>query len=202
MTTQKQTQKHMQIFQPKIKTQVLSRVMRGLCLTAFGIAVGLGCGPSTTYTNFTSTAVQFNDCKIVGNSPEVCTRNEVSGVMSLQLVENNDGVLLLHGYSSGDGVERQLVGSYDSEDGYLFVEKAQQVNSNTGCILDERLELSLHIDENAPASLIGTDACVALVGRETRTSITSEQCDTINTPPQKITRIVRRRWQADAECGQ
>lgn len=166
------------------------------------LAAASGCGgDEERVATFTSDVVQRESCRVTGEGSESCTRDEVTLRLRVTLVEDELDRATLLGIPRGGGSDRGLLGTLDSQGGYLFSDERVQRNAATGCVLTERLLLSLRVDEEAEPEAIGADDCVALVGRETRSTLTSAECDDVNDPPQPVERIVRRRWQPAVGCG-
>lgn len=158
------------------------------------------CGDEPLNAAFTSRVVQRDVCRVVGGRPEVCEREESSRDVKVTLLEREDGHVWLFGIPRFGVPDRAILGTRDSRGGFLFVDEQVQENSNSGCVLVERVEISIAIDEAAPAESIGVDPCVSLLGRETETTFTSFGCDDINVPPLDSTLTARRRWEKPPQC--
>jgi hypothetical protein len=170
-------------------------------ITCAAASVMGGCGDEQLNAAFTSRVVQREVCRVVGGRPEVCEREEATFDVKVQLVERDDDHAWLYGIPRGGVSDRAIFGTKDSRGGYLFVDEIVQENTASGCVLSERLEISIAVDEAAPAESVGTDPCVALVGRETEVTFTSAGCDDVNVPPLDSTLIARRRWEKPPECA-
>ncbi len=161
-----------------------------------------GCGgEEESVATFTSQIVQRNTCRITGDQAEACFREDVSLRVRVTVTEDAFDRVWLAGFSLNGEPDARMLGTLDADGGYLFISETVELNDETSCRLTETLELSLRVEDEALEEMIGTDPCVALVGRETRTSTTSLACDDINDPPVPVTRIVRRRWEPPARCS-
>lgn len=169
---------------------------------ALSLLVGAGsCAKEPLVATFTSEVVQRDSCRVVGDGPETCTRDEGLALLRVTLVELDDGRVWLHGVPSGGDPDTSILGTRDAEGGFLFYAEQEQENAETGCVLTTTKELALAVDENVTEASVGTDPCVPLVGREIETTTTSAACDDVHDPPQAIVRVARRRWQAPTECA-
>jgi hypothetical protein len=164
------------------------------------LMASIGCGPEPLNASFTSRVVQRDVCRVVGARPEVCEREEASLDVKVQIVELEDNHVWLYGIPRNGASDRAIFGTKDSRGGYLFSDVIEQENSNSGCVLRNSLEISVVIDEAAPAESIGVDPCIPLVGRETEVTFSSAGCDDINVPPLDSTLTARRRWEKPPEC--
>lgn len=160
------------------------------------------CGDAPLHGTFTSRVVQFEVCTTLGDRPETCQRAETLLDLQVELRELEDESAWLTGVPRSGVSNRALLGTRDAEGGFLFVEELSRANSDTGCSVTERIELSLSIDPEADPATVGTDPCVALVGREYVVTTSSPGCDAVNEPPLEETRIARRRWQPPPSCGE
>jgi hypothetical protein len=161
------------------------------------------CGgePEETAAVFTSDVVQRETCRVTGDEGrEVCTRENVTQRLRVTLVEDAFERVWLTGIQREGNPERTILGTRDALGGYLFEDVITQSNSESGCTRVDDLLISLRLEEDVDPARVGTDDCVALVGRETRTTTTSPECDDVNDPPQQVQRIVRRRWEPAAGC--
>jgi hypothetical protein len=159
-------------------------------------------GPEDTVATFTSDVVQRESCRVTGEEGrEACSRELVETRVRVSLIEDDEQRVWLSGLARQGTPGRSLLGTRDQLGGYLLSDERVQTNTNSGCVLTERLLLSLRVDQEAALDDVGVDPCVALVGRETRTTTTSAACDEVNDPPQQIQRIVRRRWEPAEGCG-
>lgn len=160
------------------------------------------CGGQDSYfASFTSEVVQRESCKLVGDADEEsCSRDEVTFELRVDLIEDEQQRAQLIGIPLDGDPGRALVGTKDSYGGWIFISERQQSNADSGCELNERVELYLALEDGMNPDEVADDACAALVGREVRTTETNAACDEINDPPQKIQRILRRRWQRSARC--
>ncbi len=172
-----------------------------LAVSLLATALG-GCGgePETAAT-FTSQVVQRNTCRITGDQAEACFREDVTLRVRVSIIEDEFDRAWLSGISQDGEPDTRILGSLDAEGGYLFATNVVNVNAESGCRLSETVELTLRVDDEAAVEDVGVDPCVALVGREVRTSSTSAACDDINDPPVPVTRIVRRRWERPGACS-
>lgn len=159
------------------------------------------CGDEPLAAAFTSRVVQRDVCRVIGTRPEVCTREEATIDVRVRLVEREDERVWLYGIPRNGVSDRAILGTRDSRDGFLFVDEVIQENDGSGCVLTERIEISIAVEDAAPPEAIGTDPCVALVGRETETTVTSLECDGVNEPPLESTLTARRRWEKPPECA-
>ena len=176
-----------------------ARTPHGLCLLAL-VVTSSGCGGDLLFARFTSQVVQQESCVQRGDAPEVCTAEAETLQLQLTVVEVDDQQLWLYGIPQDGVPERSILGTRDSGGGFLFVDESAQLTDTTGCALVARCELALRIDPAADASAVGTDACIALIGRETLTTTSSAGCDTA-TPPAASVRTNRRRWQQPVDCA-
>ena len=156
------------------------------------------CGAAPLTATFTSEVVQHETCKTSGAHPETCATNELVDDVRVRLVEVEDNAVWLYGIPREGVPDRALLGTRDNQGGFLFVDEVTQSNSKTGCNVVTRLEISVAVDPTA--SKVGTDPCVALLGRETDTTTSTAACDTVHTPPEASTRVDRRRWQKPQSC--
>lgn len=173
-------------------------------LTLGVILLASACGgPVPLVGDFTSEVVQRNSCRLVGDDDrERCVRDEVITTQRVTLREDDFDRVWIIGLTLEGQQDRRLLGTRDSEGGFLFDYESRTTNSETGCTLTTQLLLSLSVDEGVAEERVGADPCVPLLGRETRRSITSEACDTVNVPAARIERISRRRWEPSPSCGQ
>lgn len=175
-----------------------------LALTGLTLAAAcLGCGGDPPLLGeFTSDIVQLNSCRLVGDDDrERCVRDEVTSTLRTTLVEDDLDRVWLIGVPREGEDDRRLLGTRDSEGGFLFYDETISDNADNECTLTTEILLTLAVEEGASPEAVGTDPCVALVGRETRTVTSSEGCDGVNDPPARIERISRRRWEPSASCG-
>jgi hypothetical protein len=161
----------------------------------------LGCGQEPVDGTFTSRVVQHEACRVVGDRPETCTREEVLLDLRVRLVERDDKNVWLYGIPRGGVSDRAILGSRDTEGGFVFVDEVSQENQASRCVLTDRLELTLAIDPEADLQRVGTDPCIALVGRETATTTQTAGCDRVNNPPLEQTFAARRRWERPPTCA-
>jgi hypothetical protein len=181
-------------------------VKRGLCLLPLLLLslVAASCGgdPDETIATFTSDVMQREICRVTGDSErEACTREIMTQRVRVTLLEDKQQRVWLTGLTRQSTPGRSLLGTRDQLGGYLFYDERVQTNANTGCVLTEELTLALQVDPEADAEAIGADDCIALVGRETRVTTTSPECDDVNDPAQQLQRIVRRRWERAPGCS-
>jgi|GEM_PF-1045392 len=165
-------------------------------------ALGTGCGGDgdRVVGEFTSSVVQRNSCKVTGDAPESCVRDDRESRLRVSLVEDEFDRVWISGIEVGGLPNGRVLGTRDINGDFLFYDFLQQENAESGCVLTQEITLSLGIDPLAAPDAIGTDPCVALIGRETRTTTTSLECDDVNDPPLQVQRIVRRRWEPPAAC--
>lgn len=178
----------------------MSARLWALTTVAAGALALAACGDDEMHATFTSRIVQHEICRVVGDRPEVCTREESATDVRVRLVEQGDDNVWLYGIPRGGVSDRAILGSRDAEGGFLFVDEAQQESDASACTLTDRLEITLEISADADPEAVGVDPCVPLVGRETEVTESSAGCDTINEPPLPQALIARRRWQAMPEC--
>src|SRR5688500_16201619 len=171
-----------------------------VALAFLGTVASIGCGQEPVNASFTSRVVQRDICRVVGGRPEVCEREEASLDVKVQIVELEDDHVWLYGIPRNGASDRAIFGTRDSRGSFLFVDELEQENENSGCILRNELEISIAIEEGAPAESIGVDPCLSLVGRETETTFSSAGCDDVNVPPLDSTLTARRRWEKPPEC--
>jgi hypothetical protein len=165
------------------------------------IVAGCGGDPLLVAT-FTSRIVQLDTCRTVGEGSEGCVRREEIAERRLDLVEVEPGLFWLYGLPRDGVTDRAILGSRDSEGGFLFVDERTQTNSVTGCELVTRVSVNVLIDPERVADA-GLDPCVALVGRSVETVVASPACDS-NVPAQQVVQTVRRRFEpvgVDSTCG-
>ena len=161
------------------------------------------CADPLFEVTFTSRIVQLETCRVVGDGSEGCVRTEQFAERRLDLVEAEAGTFWLYGLPRDGVPDRAILGSQDSEGGFLFVDERRQENSVSGCVLTTRTTISLKIDVDG-ADDVGVDPCVALVGRSVDTVTASPACDT-NIPAQQVMQIVRRRFEPlgpESTCGE
>lgn len=164
------------------------------------VALGASCGEEQLIAAFTSRVVQRDVCRVVGARPEVCTREEATIDVRVRLVERENERFWLYGIPRNGVSDRAILGTRDSRGGFLFVDEVVQENDASGCVLTERIEISIAVEDNAPAESIGTDPCLSLVGRETEVTVTSLECDSVNEPALESTLTARRRWEKPPTC--
>ena len=160
-----------------------------------------GCGEERLLATFTSEVVQRRSCRVEGERAEVCERDEVTQRLTVTLVEEDADRVVLYGVPRDGAIDRAIIGTRDSLGGFLFEEKIENVNNASGCATTSEIQLSLEVDPDAPPADVGADICVPLVGRETRTTTISVECDDVNDPPVQVQRILRRRWERAVDCG-
>ncbi len=168
------------------------------------VCAAAACGPAEEQVvgTFTSNVVQRNTCRISnGEAPESCVRDEAIIHLRVDLIEDDQDRAWIIGVPRNGESDRRLLGSRDKDGNFLFVEEILQTNADTGCRFTSTIQLSLDVEPEADLSMVGQDPCIALVGREVRTNAASAQCDDINDPAEQITRIQRRRWEPDPQCG-
>ncbi len=171
-------------------------------VSAVVVIVGASCGETLVAGTFTSRVVQHETCRVQTGRPQTCEQTEKLAELTVRLDENaDDDTVWLSGIPKSGGTDRAILGSRDDEGGWLFVDEAGSRNSETTCAITSRLEISMKVDPNANPQKIGADPCIALVGRETATTVLSSGCDTVNTPALNETRIERRRWEPSTTCG-
>lgn len=158
------------------------------------------CGEAPVHATFTSRIVQHEICRVVGDRPEVCTREESTTDVRVRLVEQADDNVWLYGIPRGGVADRAILGSRDAERGFLFIDEAARESDASACTVTDRLEISLQISDDADPQTIGVDPCVPLVGRETEVTMSSAGCDTVNDPQLPLALIARRRWESMPEC--
>lgn len=168
-------------------------------LLAMGLLV-VGCGDPPIHATFTSRVVQHETCRVLGDRPEVCTRDERTDDLRVRLIEQDDDNLWLYGITRGGVPDRAILGSLDAEGGYLFIDEAVRESDASGCTVTDRIELSLEVSQDVDADSIGADPCVPLVGHETEVTQSSAGCDTVNDPQLAQALIARRRWEQMPEC--
>lgn len=185
-----------------MKVRINSLRITGVLLCVLSVSLA-GCGGEEPLIgNFTSHVVQYDICRVVnGADRESCTEDERRQTLQLHLIEDEEQRVWLTGVPRGDNLTKRLLGTRDSEGGFLFVDRLQTRNSESDCRFTETFELSIRVDPEAAAETVGVDPCVALIGRETTTRRESAQCDTVNEEPEQVTRIVRKRWEQDVLCG-
>lgn len=169
---------------------------------AMGIVAGCG-GDEPLTATFTSRVVQLDACRIVGGAQEGCEKDEEFAELRVDLVQVDDETSWLYGVPRAGVEDGALLGTRDSQGGFLFVAESTQTNSVSGCILTQRTQLSLSVDPER-AGDVG-DPCVSLVGRQVDETSSSAECDDVGVPAQAVVRIVRRRWEpldATSACGQ
>lgn len=160
-----------------------------------------GCGDEPLIAAFTSRVVQRDICRVFGTRPEACTREESTVDVRVRLVEREDERVWLYGIPRNGVSDRAILGTRDSEGGFLFVDETVQENDGSGCVLTDRIEISIAVEAGADPEAIGVDPCVSLVGRETEVTVTSLQCDSVNEPPLESTLTARRRWEKPPTCA-
>lgn len=181
-----------------------TRFHQPLLLAALSLGLlGAACGGEPNLVgDFTSNVVQRDSCRLVGDEDrERCVRDESVSTQRVTLIEDSFDRVWIVGLTLEGEQDRRVLGTRDTEGGFLFEYTSRTLNQDSGCELTTELLLSLYIDESVSTERIGADPCVPLLGRETRRSITSEACDLINDPPSRIERISRRRWEASPGCG-
>lgn len=166
----------------------------------FVLVSTLGCSDGPLHATFTSRVVQREVCRSTDTTGEICEVDEQTSEFRVQLIEREDGNVWLYGIPRRGSPNRALLGTRDARGGFLFVDVLRSENTEAGCAIDDRREMTLTIDPAADIDRIGTDPCVALLGRETQTLTTSAGCDSINTPPVSSTLVTRRRWEPPEDC--
>ncbi|MCP4499486.1 MAG: hypothetical protein GY822_05915 [Deltaproteobacteria bacterium] len=149
---------------------------------------------------FTSQVVQRNTCKVSGDTPESCLREDSTSRVRVTLLEDGFDRAWLAGVEVGGLPSGRILGTRDINGDFLFYDEVVQTNTESGCTLTQDSIFSLAIDPAAEAALIGTDPCIALIGREERITTSSAECDDINDPSVQIQRIIRRRWETPVLC--
>ena len=149
------------------------------------------CGdpPEEFVASFTSDVVQLNTCRTIDGSRETCVEDEFVKRYRVTVMEDDAQRVWISGIQRSDGSDRRLLGTRDSQGGFLFEDEVSQRNTESNCALTTHLLLSVAIEEDATEEEVGSDPCVALIGRETQLTIQSAECDDVNDPPQEITRI-------------
>ena len=172
-------------------------------IAAFVLLPLVGCGDELPLIgDFTSEIVQRDSCRLVGDDDrERCVRDEIITTQRVTLLEDDFDRVWIIGLDLEGEQDRRVLGTRDSQGGFLFEYESRETNSDTGCSLTTTLLMSLAIDDSADEALVGVDPCIPLIGRETRRSITSVECDSVNVPPARIERITRRRWEPSPTCG-
>lgn len=153
---------------------------------------------------FTSRIVQLETCRAVGGGAEGCSRTEQFAERNLELVEVEPDVLWLYGVPRDGVADRAIIGTRDTQNGFLFVDERTQTDTATTCEVVTRVEISLQIEVGREAD-VGVDSCVALVGRSVDTISSSIGCDSTGVPAQAVVQTVRRRYEpidAASTCGQ
>ncbi len=172
--------------------------MRAAVLIVVVVASACG-GDDPLMATFTSRVVQLDSCRKVGDGDEGCARQEIIAERRFTIIETDPGIYWLHGLPRDGVPDRAILGSDDNVGGFLFVDERRSVNSQTLCELTTRTELSLTIDPDA-IDLVGTNECVALLGRSTDIVSSSAACDQ-NVPAQAVVQTVRRRFERPAPGG-
>lgn len=165
---------------------------------------GAGCAEEPLVGTFTSQVVQLESCRVVGEAPEGCSKDEAIAELQVDVVEAAEDTFWLYGLARGGVEDRAVLGSRDSVGGFLFVDESSESDGTTGCVLTERLELSLAVEAGRLPD-VGTDDCIALVGRQIETTTTTAACDSTSATPQQIVRVVRQRWEPLSDtstCGE
>jgi hypothetical protein len=171
-----------------------------VCLS-LSIVAACGGDPEETVAVFTSDVVQRESCRVTGEEGrEVCTRDVSTQRLRVTLVEDAFERAWLTGIQRDGQPERTILGSRDTLDGWMFEEETVQTNSASSCVRTDDVLLVLRLEDGITEGDVNPDGCDALVGRETRITTTSPECDEINDPPQQVQRIVRRRWEEAAGC--
>jgi hypothetical protein len=183
-----------------------AREIHGLVrlFTVAVVVAATACAPQDErlVATLTSDVVQRDTCRILGDSDrELCTRDESIQRLTVSLIEDAHDRVWLSGIVLEGESDRRVLGTRDSEGGFLFVEKTVETNTTSGCTFTRNLLLSLKFEEGVSEEQAMSDVCSALVGRELRTFTTSLECDDINNPPIEITRINRRRWEPALDCA-
>ena len=178
---------------------------RVVSLLSLGLLVAtVGCGPEEglLLATFTSDVIQLDTCRLVeGEDRELCTREDVSLRLRVTLIEEADDRVWIQGVPIDGENDRRILGTRDSEGGFLFSHRITRENQTSGCTIETELSLALRIDAEASAETIGVDDCVPLLGREERRVHTTLECDDVNDPQEAQTRIIRRRWERAPLCG-
>ncbi|MBI1946133.1 MAG: hypothetical protein HYS27_10575 [Deltaproteobacteria bacterium] len=158
------------------------------------------CGDPPLHATFTSRILQHETCRVVGDRPEVCTRDERTDDVRVRIVEQADDNVWLYGIPRGGVPDRAILGSLDAEGGWLFVDEVVHESDGSGCTVTDRIEISLEVSPEADQGAIGVDPCVPLLGHETEVTQSSAGCDTVNDPQLAQALIARRRWEQMPEC--
>lgn len=170
-------------------------------IVAFAIVALAGaCGSPPLDAPFTSEIVQHDVCKVVGSRPQVCDKQETIDDVRVHVVETDDQNVWLIGIPRDGHSDRAILGSRDSTGGFLFTDETVTTNAASNCTLDDRLEIAIAVDTAADAKKIGSDPCIALLGRENEVTTSSPGCDAVNNPPAQIVTTANRRWQKPATC--
>ncbi len=176
-----------------------------LALTIIGVGALLSaCGDELLLASFTSRVVQLEACRTVGSGAEGCSRNEVVAERQLDLVEVEPDVLWLYGVPRNGAADRSILGTRDTAGGFLFVDESTQRDGATGCAVTTRVELSLAFEQGRELD-VGSDDCIALVGRSVDTVLSTAACDAVNLPAQPVRQIIRRRFEPidpTSTCGE
>lgn len=167
---------------------------------ACGAALLVACGDAQVHASFSSRVVQHEICHVIGDRPEVCTRDERTDDLRVRVVEQADDNVWLYGIPRGGVPDRAILGSYDEDGDLLFIDEILRESDDSGCSVTDRIEISLEIPADTDPSTIGVDPCVPLVGRETEVTLSSAGCDTVNDPQLTDALIARRRWEPVPEC--
>lgn len=165
-----------------------------------GVLMLSACGSERLVAQFTSDVVQRRSCRVEGEREEVCERDELTQRLIVTLIEEGEDRIELYGVPRDGAFDRSIVGSRDNVGGFLFVEESGTVNSETGCTINNRIEISVAIEAGADSG-VGVDVCTPLVGRETRSTTISAECDEVNEVQIPVQRILRRRWERAPGCG-
>ncbi len=173
----------------------------GWSLLVLGAALAAACGDAPLHATFSSRVVQHEMCRVVGDRPEVCTREERTDDLRVRLVEQDDDNVWLYGIPRGGVADRAILGSFDEAGDLLFVDELVRESDASACSLTDRIEISLEIPADTDRSTIGADPCVPLLGRETEVTTSSAGCDTVNDPQLSEALIARRRWEPMPECA-
>jgi hypothetical protein len=170
-------------------------------MLALAVAAGCvaGCGDDTEkMAHFKSQVIQMDRCERKDDGPETCVVQETVRQLQLTLVEDPEARAWLHGVVRDGQSNRTILGTRDSQGGYLFYAESTQDNAKSECRLTQKHLLSVAAEEGVDPFAEEADPCQALVGREVRTTVSSAECSETG---EKVERIQRARWEAVPGCS-
>src|SRR5687768_16576085 len=122
---------------------------RGISCAIVLALIAAACGEPAVDATFTSRVVQHEICRVVGDRPETCQREEMLLDLRVRIVEKDARNVWLYGIPRAGVSDRAILGTRDIDGGFLFIDESTQTNEGSGCTLTDRLEISLAVDSEA-----------------------------------------------------